>query len=166
MVVYFHPRTSLLLWLCLNQLPKALSKMLKKIFLVYSHNLFLVQIVKLICKAKTWNIVAYGLVYMQVSYKQKKLGLPLWRKTMQQCKFKTTKRTWTSEPDLGCLGGEFLIFLKIDRKIQYPSLATATKSHGHSAFSSPILSPILCYFEANHKFAISGLSWKPGSATY
>lgn len=61
---------------------------------------------------------------------------------------------------------KFLIFLRIDRKIQYPSLATATKSHGHSAFSSPILSPILCYFEANHKFAISGLSWKPGSATY
>lgn len=56
--------------------------MLKKIFLIYSHNLFLVQIVKLICKTKTWNIVAYGLVYMQVSYKQKKLGPPLWRKTM------------------------------------------------------------------------------------
>ena len=49
------------------------------------------------------------------------------------------------------------------QKIQYPSLATATKSHGHTAFSSPILSPILCYFEANHKLAISGLSWKPGS---
>ena len=32
-----------------------------------------------------------------------------------------------------------------------------------TAFSSPILSPILCYFEANHKLAISGLSWKPGS---
>lgn len=64
--------------------------MLKKNFLVYSYNLFLVQIFKnlvqivknLICKTKIWNIVAYGLVYMQVSYKQKKLGPPLWRKTM------------------------------------------------------------------------------------